>query len=311
LREADKAVLYISHHLEEIFEVADEVTVLRDGRHVTSRPVAGLDARQLTALMIGREPEELEERVRSGTEGEERGEVMLEGVDLHRAPGLRGVTLRVRSGEVVCVTGAVGSGRRELARCLAGAEKAESGVVVARGRAVSSPRDAVRSDVAFVPEDRKREGLLLELTVLDNVALGRLAKDRNPFVSPRRARREAVALVERLRVRTPSVATPVRLLSGGNQQKVVLGRWLGVGARVFVFDEPTAGIDVGAKVEIYRLLRELADQGAALVLFSSDFEEIKIMADRVIVLRRGRVAGELDRDEISEERLLALQLTAA
>jgi ABC-type sugar transport system ATPase subunit len=311
LRAAGKAVLYISHHLEEIFEIADEVTVLRDGRVVVTRPVAGLDAHNLTALMIGREPEELEARVVPQEAAGAEREVSLEAIDVHRAPALRGVSLRALRGEILCVTGAVGSGRRELARCLVGVERPDQGIVLVEGRPVAGPRDAIRHGVVFVPEDRKREGLLLELTVSDNVALGRLVVERSPLARPWRFRREAAQVVEQLHVRTPSVSTPVRLLSGGNQQKVVLGRWLNVGARTLVFDEPTAGIDVGAKVEIYRLLRDLADGGAAIVLFSSDFEEIKIMADRVIVVRRGTIAGEIPRDEISEERLLALQLAAA
>ena len=231
---------------------------------------------------------------------------MIEAHDVWRAPGLRGVSLRVRSGEVLCVTGAIGSGRRELGLVLAGVEPPDSGTVLVQGRVVRGPRDAIRRGVVFLPADRKREGLLLELTVLDNVMLGRIVQDRGPVVRPRRQRIESARLVTRLRVRTRSLSTPVRLLSGGNQQKVVLARWLSVGARAFVFDEPTAGIDVGTKIEIYKLLRELADGAAAIVLLSSDYEEIKLMADRVIVLRRGQIAGEIGRDEISEERLLAL-----
>jgi ABC-type sugar transport system ATPase subunit len=308
LKDDGKAVLYISHHLEEVFEIADEVTVLRDGRIVETRPVGGLDSRRLTALMIGREPEELEARAapRGGPSSDR--EVALQAADVHKAPSLHGVSLKVRRGEILCVAGAVGSGRRELARCLAGVTAPDEGVVAVGARQVRSPRDAIRRGLVFVPEDRKREGLLLDLTVLDNIALGRLSFDKTPLVRPWRMRREASRVVDQLRVITPSLKQPVRLLSGGNQQRVVLGRWLNVGARILVFDEPTAGIDVGAKVEIYRLLRQLADRGATIVLFSSDFEEIKIMADRVIVLHRGRSAGEIGRDEISEERLLALQL---
>jgi ribose transport system ATP-binding protein len=293
LKDDGKAVLYISHHLEEVFEIADEVTVLRDGRIVETRPVGGLDSRRLTALMIGREPEELEARAapRGGPSSDR--EVALQAADVHKAPSLHGVSLKVR---------------RELARCLAGVTAPDEGVVAVGARQVRSPRDAIRRGLVFVPEDRKREGLLLDLTVLDNIALGRLSFDKTPLVRPWRMRREASRVVDQLRVITPSLKQPVRLLSGGNQQRVVLGRWLNVGARILVFDEPTAGIDVGAKVEIYRLLRQLADRGATIVLFSSDFEEIKIMADRVIVLHRGRSAGEIGRDEISEERLLALQL---
>jgi ribose transport system ATP-binding protein len=306
LRDAGVAIVYVSHHLNEIFEIADTVTVLRDGRRVVERSVSELDTAGLVELMLGRPLEELE---RSQHETDHR-EVALELRGIARGSALSGIELAVRRGEILCVTGAVGSGRRELGRCIAGLETPDRGAILLGGVEVDlrTPRHALRRGIVFLPEDRKREGLLLDLDLTDNIGVGRLALQRSPLASRRQRRRQARALCARLRVRTPGVGQHVRLLSGGNQQKIMLGRWLNVEARVFVFDEPTAGIDVGSKLEIYGLLRELAAQGAAIVVLSSDFEEIKLVADRVIVLRRGRIAGELRRGTISEHQMLTLQV---
>lgn len=306
VRSKGHAVLYISHHLEEIFEIADTVSVLRDGQLVASRPVAGLDTTQLVSLMLGRDPDTLAEQV-AAESSVDRGEPVIDAEELVCEPTLRGVSLDVCRGEIVCVTGAVGSGRRELARCLAGVQRPTSGSVRVNGVELVGPRQAVRAGVVFVPEDRKREGVLLQLPVLENLVLGELATNNKPWLRSRR-RSRAKDWVRQLSIRTSSVDTPVRNLSGGNQQKVLMGRWLNIDANVLIFDEPTAGIDVGSKVEIYQLLRQMAAEGATIVIFSSDFEEIKLMADRVVVLRRGQVSGVLPREAISDERLLALEL---
>jgi ribose transport system ATP-binding protein len=281
--------------------------VLRDGRRVVERSVSELDTAGLVELMLGRSLGELE---RSHQKADER-EVALQLRGISRGSALTGIDVTVRRGEILCVTGAVGSGRRELARCIAGLETPDAGTIALDGveADLRTPRHALRKGIVFLPEDRKREGLLLDLDVTDNIGVGRLALQRSPLASRRQRRRQARELCTRLRVRTPGVSQHVRLLSGGNQQKVMLGRWLNVEARVFVFDEPTAGIDVGSKLEIYGLLRELAAQGAAIVVLSSDFEEIKLVADRVIVLRRGRIAGELRGGNINEHRMLTLQVS--
>jgi ABC-type sugar transport system ATPase subunit len=311
LRDSGIAVLYISHHLEELREVADEVTVLRDGRVVTTQPAEDLATEELIRLMLGRELSRatatklsVATRVRSDT-------VAVDVAAVHCAPGLHGVSFRAHAGEVVCITGGIGSGRRELARCLAGVSRPQSGRIYINGHEVRGPRSGIRRGVVFLPEDRKREGLLFDLNVADNIVIGELGVRRNPFVWPARLRRQAATIVKRLGIKPPSPSTPVRYLSGGNQQKVMLGRWLGTGAQAFVFDEPTAGVDIGTKIEIYELLQHLAQQGAVLVLFSSDYEEIKFMADRVIVLRKGVVAGVLTGGDIDEEHLLSLELGAA
>lgn len=310
LRDAGVSILYVSHHLEEIFEIAETVTVLRDGVVVGTYPCERLTTEGLVELMLGRSPETLEARGTSAAA--DQADVVMRAERLAKFPALRSVDLELRRGEILCVTGAIGSGRRELARCVAGIEHPDAGSihVGGNGRGPRSPRDALRHGIAFLPEDRKREGLLLDLDLIDNVGIGRLALSRDFFARPRIRRRLARELCSRLDVRTPGVSRPVRLLSGGNQQKVMLARWLGVDVRILVFDEPTAGIDVGAKLEIYKLLRSLAADGVALLVLSSDFEEIKVIADRVLVLRKGVVAGELGRDEIDEDRMLALQVGA-
>lgn len=304
LRESEVSFLYVSHHLEEIFEIADDVTVLRDARHVVTQPVNGLTMERLVELLLGRSPEEI---------GLERQAGALTGTvvtarDVTKAPNLRGVSLDIRRGEILAVTGGVGSGRRELARVLVGIDRPEVGSVQITGLGrVRGPAHAVRAGIAFMPEDRKNEGILATLGVTDNIALGRLAASRRLLNLPRWRASIAGDMVRRLRVKTPSIHQPIRLLSGGNQQKALLGRWLSVGVRVLVLDGPTEGIDIGSRLEIYALLRALANDNVAVVIFSSDFEEVKLIADRVLVLRRGKLAGELTGAQISEERLYALQ----
>ena len=304
LRARGVSFLYVSHHLEEIFELADTVTVLRDGRHVTTQPLEGLDMDRLVELLLGHKPETLDVAQRESRPSE----TILEVVDAHKKPGLRGVALRVRAGEVLAVTGGIGSGRRELARCVAGIEQPEAGEVrLAGGARLRNPRQAIRHGIAFLPEDRKYEGVLADLDVVDNVGIGRRAAQRSMLDLPGRRRRDAAEMVARLRVKTPSLRQAVRLLSGGNQQKMLLGRWLNVGIRVLVLDAPTEGVDIGSRLEIYGFLRDLSDAGVAVVIFSSDFEEVRLVADRAVVLRRGRVAGELSSGEITEERLYTLE----
>jgi ABC-type sugar transport system ATPase subunit len=307
MRDRGVSFLYVSHHLEEVFELADTVSVLRDGRHVVTRPLEGLTVDQLVELLLGRKPETLErqrrERATTGSQAP-----VLEVLDAHKKPALHGVTLTVAAGEILAVTGGIGSGRRELARCLAGIDPPDDGEVrLVSGERLQTPRQAIRNGIAFLPEDRKHEGVLADLDVADNVGIGRRAAARSLFDMPARRRRDAAEMVRRLRIKTPSLRQTVRLLSGGNQQKTLLGRWLGVGIKVLVLDAPTEGIDIGSRLQIYELLRDLAEDGMAVVIFSSDFEEVRLVAERAVVLRRGKVVGDLGADEITEERLYALQ----
>jgi ABC-type sugar transport system ATPase subunit len=306
LRAEGQTVIYISHHLEEVFQLADTVTVLRDGAAVGTYSAAELDSRGLTELMFGRDIQRLEQAAES--ERPTSGEIAIAARDLHLAPYLHGVSLEARRGEIVCVTGGIGSGRRELARCLAGAARPERGEVRigSHGATIRSPRDALRQGVGFLPDDRKLEGMLLPLDLVENVDLSRLATGKQPFVLPARRQRLTRKLAEDLQLSYGRLDQPVQELSGGNQQKALLARLLGGGANVLVLDEPTAGVDVNTKLEIYELLRSLAREGACLVVCSSDFEEIKLLADRVLVMHRGTVMHDIAPELLSEERMLGL-----
>lgn len=305
LRERGVAVLYISHHLDEIFEIAETVTVLRDGERVFSGPVHGLRSEQLVETMFGQVMHHID---RSLGDGERI--VALELDHVSAGGRLRDVSCRVDAGEVVGFTGGIGSGVSELAAVIVGAASTTSGVVrLAGGRPVGRRSKAANS-VAYLPADRKRRALLLDRSTGDNLNLARLAVDGSPFFRPSRMRRVAEELLVRAGVKSDSAERSVRTLSGGNQQKVVIGRWLDVGCDVLVFDEPTAGIDIPSKLEIYRTLRQLADQGAAVVVCSTDFQEIGLVSDRVLVLRDGCVVGEVDGADANEQRLIELEMSA-
>jgi ABC-type sugar transport system ATPase subunit len=306
LRNEGQTVVYISHHLEEVFEVADKVTVLRDGAVVGTYPATELDPHRLTELMFGRDVRRLVEAAEARAPAS--GDVALTARDLRLAPHLRGVSVTVHAGEIVCVTGGIGSGRRELARCLAGAERPQSGEVRlgTDGPVLRSPQQALRHGVGFVPDDRKREGMLLPLDLVENIDVSRLATGSDRLALPRKRGDRVRKLAEDLRLRYGRLDQPVQELSGGNQQKALLGRLLGVDAKVLVLDEPTNGVDVSTKLEIYELLRGLVARGACLVVCSSDFEEIKLLADRVLVMRRGTVVHDIPPGELSEDRMLGL-----
>ena len=298
-------IVFISHHIEEIFEVCDRVTVMRDGRTVETRAVAGWTEASLIQAMVNRPLGDM-----FPARDAKLGETLLEVRGLGLPGRFSNVSFAVRAGEVVGLGGLMGAGRTEVLRALYGADPAASGTVAVGGQPLRarSPRAAIAGGVALVPEDRKAEGLVLPFSVRQNVALstlGRLARLRTFLVGGQidRLARNAVA---ELRIRTPGVREAVRNLSGGNQQKVVLGRALTTNPRVFLLDEPTRGIDVGAKVEVYRLIGNLAERGAAVLVVSSDMLELLGLCDRIVVMRAGRVAGELAREQFSQERVMEL-----
>ena len=305
LKSEGVSVIYISHRLEEVFEVADRVVVLRDGRKVGGLPVAEATVGKIVHLMVGRELAELFHKGEVAI-----GEPVLEVAGLSRAgSGVRDVSLTVRAGEIVGLAGLVGAGRTEIARAIFGVDPPDTGEIRVGGKPVHirSPRDAIRAGMGFVTENRKEQGLFLILAVRENVTaacLGRLT--RWDFIRFGAERELVGSLVEQLRVRTPSQEQQVQFLSGGNQQKVVLARWLALGAKVLLLDEPTRGIDVGAKAEVYALMGELARQGVGILTISSDLPEILGMSDRVLVVRGGAIAGGVSRGEASQEAIMRL-----
>lgn len=297
------AVIYISHRLEEVFAIAQRVTVLRDGKLVGTLPIGEATRERLIRMMVGRELGSL-----FAPEKGEPGPVRLEVRGLSRAGVLRDVSLTVRAGEIVGLAGLVGSGRTELARCLFGVDPYDSGEILLDGRPVTirSPRDAVELGIGLVPEDRKLQGLVLILTVRENITLPTLPRlARLGFPSRRRERALVSRYIERLRIRTPSPEQRVMNLSGGNQQKVVLARWLATNPRVLILDEPTRGIDVGTKAEVHAIMAQLAREGVGMLMISSELPEILAMSHRVLVMRQGRIVAEFARDEATEERILA------
>ena len=297
------AVIYISHRLDEIFDIGDRITVLRDGRHVATQVVQAADRRQLVRLMADREVEELTPgRVRA------TGAARLQVDGLSREGALHDVSFQVHAGEIVGFAGLLGAGRTEVARAIFGLDAIDGGTIRVDGQLVTiaTPRQAIAAGIGFVTEDRKREGLVLERSVRDNIALPILeALSRLGLVQRVAEHDTASDAVRDLRIRTPSVQQLARYLSGGNQQKVVLAKWLATGARILFLDEPTRGVDVGAKQEIYQLIESLAASGVAIVLMSSELPEVLGLADRVLVMREGRIAGEFVRHDATAERVMA------
>ncbi len=295
-------VLYISHRLEEVFEIADRITVLRDGEVVGTVPTVSVSQDDLIRMMVGRSVEEIYPR-RSVPPGEE----VLCVEDLGREGEFQKVTFSVRRGEVVGMFGLVGSGRTAVARSIFGAEPATSGRISVQGKPVRlrSPRDAVNAGVSLVTEDRKRDGLVMSCSVRDNVSLASLPRmGHGMFLDTARQTVLVQEKVDALAVRTAALGRSVRTLSGGNQQKVVLAKWLLSQPKVLLLDEPTRGVDIGAKVEIYHLINSLVETGVGVLLISSEMPEVLGMSDRILVMREGRLEGNLDRAEANEEILL-------
>jgi len=300
LKQAGVAVIYISHRLAEVRAIADRVTVLRDGRNAGELNHESISHDAIVRLMVGRDLRQYYARQhRCAPDAPVRLELR----------GVRGVSFNVRAGETVGLAGLVGAGRTELAETLFGVRPSAGGQVRLDGVPVHvrSPRDALRLGVLLVPEDRRRHGLILADTVSRNVSLPNLDRlNRLGLVSRRLERALARRTVETLRIKTPSPCRPVGLLSGGNQQKVVFGKWLDRRPRVLILDEPTRGVDVGAKAEIYALMDELAGSGVAILMISSDLEEVLGVSDRVLVMHQGRLAGELPPGTATEQAVMRL-----
>ncbi len=309
LRARGVSIVYITHRLEEVFALADRVTVLRDGEHVATRPVAETDRADLIHMMVGRRIESLFPKT-----AVKIGPPVLELRGLSRPPLTRDVSLTVHAGEIVGLAGLVGSGRSELAQAIFGATPATGGSILVNGQAVRvrSVAEARRLGIAYVPEDRATQGLIRPMTVRENTSLAVLSDlARLGFIDRAAEARLAQETVAQFGVRTAGIEQVVGRLSGGNQQKIVLGKWLAAKPKILILDEPTRGIDVGAKAEIHRLMSELAGRGLAVLMISSELPEVLGMSDRVLVMRDGALAGAFPRAEAAQERVAAAMMGGA
>jgi ribose transport system ATP-binding protein len=315
LKSEGVSVVFVSHRLDELYAVCDRVTVMRDGRTIEMRAMSEISRYELVSKMLGRElAEELSHR-RADDDGElPDGYPVLEAADLRRGRALDGVSLSIRSGEIVGLAGLLGSGRSETARAIFGADPPDSGTVTVDGTRLHlrSPKDAVAHKIGFAPEDRKTEGIIPQLSVRENLTLALLPHLRRHGIVDRKRQAETVdRFVTAIGIKCSSPDQPIRVLSGGNQQKVLLARWLCTDPKLLILDEPTRGIDVGAKRDIQVLVRQLADEGLAVLLISSELEEIIADSDRVVTLRDGRSVAELTGDQITEDALMQAMATGA
>ncbi len=303
LQEDDVGVVFISHHLEEVTEIGDRVTVLRDGEYVDRVP-ASTDHSEFVRLMVGRDIEDQFPRRKP-----ELGDVLLEVKNLSQKRVLEDISFELHAGEVVGIAGIVGAGRTELAEAIFGSEPADSGEVQIGGESLrpGQPREAKNQGIGFITEDRQGEGIVPPLSVSENLGLAALGNNsRVGIVNRRKQRQQADKMIEDLNIRTPGPEQEIRYLSGGNQQKVVIGKWLLNDSKVLIMDEPTRGIDVGAKVEIYELMNELTENGAGILMISSELPEVLGMSDRVLVMSQGQIAGELPAEEATQENVMEL-----
>ena len=302
LRERGVGIIYISHRLEEVFRIAQRVTVLRDGKLVGTLPTSEASEDQLVRMMVGRDLSRLFTQARPTD-----APVRLAVRGLSRGRALHDVDLEVRAGEIVGLAGLVGAGRTELVRCLFGADQLDRGEILLDGKPVKirTPGDAVNLGIALVPEDRKLQALILGMGVRENLSLPVLDRLGSPFVPSRTKERSLVRdYIGSLSIRTPHMEQPVGALSGGNQQKVVIARWLATQPKVLILDEPTRGIDVGAKAEVHALIARLAESGVAIIMVSSELPEILGMSHRILVMRGGRIVAEMPRSEATEEAIM-------
>lgn len=305
LRADGVAVIYVSHRMSEIFRIADRIAVLRDGSLVGSRAADETNEQELVRMMVGRDLDAL-----FRDDARVRGETVLT-VDAVTTDDVQEVSLEVRAGEIVAIAGLVGAGRSELVKAIVGETQIGSGRVMMHGKQLNlrSPRDGIRAGIGFAPEERKQEALIMGRSVRDNISIAGLDRlTRWRFVQRRRENELARGFVDSLRIKTPGVEQQVRKLSGGNQQKVVLARWLARNPELLILDEPTRGVDVGAKAEIYALIQTLAGEGTAILIVSSELPEVIGLADRIIVMRAGRISGELPAGA-SEEAILELAMS--
>ena len=294
LKKKGIAILFVSHKLEELFELCDRVTVMRDGEHIVTSDIQDMTEDSLINAMVGRTLENLYPK-----EFGEKGDVWLEAKNLNEPGVLHDVSFKAHAGQITGFAGLVGAGRTETMRAVFGADKIASGEIYVKGEKVTirSPKDAIYNRIAFVTEDRKGQGLVLSLGVRTNLILANMKGfSRGFFLNKHKIEESGKRNVEALRIKTPSLDEVTAQLSGGNQQKVVIGKWVNTNADIFIFDEPTRGIDVGAKIEVYRVMNDLVKEGKCVIMVSSELPEILAMSDHVVVMREGKVMADIDRD---------------
>ncbi len=306
LKKQQVAIIYISHRLEEIFEICERVTVMRDGRTIQTEDTGKLSQDQIIRLMVGREIEQF-----FPSEHSHPGKEILRLESIQKTGQLHNINLAVRQGEIVGITGLVGAGRTELARVIFGADQPDGGSMTFRGSQIKlkSPRQAIDAGIGLLTEDRKTQGLVLNMLVRENTTLANLSRlVRRGFIDIAEEKSVTRKFIQNLLIKTPSTEQRVRNLSGGTQQKVVLAKWLFTQSQLLIFDEPTRGIDVGAKAEIYQLMWKLVGQGIAILMISSELPEVLKMCDRIIVMHEGTISGELRRGEADQEKIMALAM---
>ena len=304
LREAGVTIIYISHRLEEIFDLCDTVSVLRDGSHIATVPVSSVTRDELVGMMVGRAVTKDYPRALS-----EPGEVVLEARGITRKGVLEDISFTLRKGEVLGIAGLVGAGRTELARAVLGIDKMDAGELLLHGKPIriDSFRKAIMNGLSLVPEDRKSQGLVQIATVSRNICMVNMDAVSHGFVmDAAKERQVSREYVEKLDISTPSVDTEAQYLSGGNQQKVVVAKWLLEDSEIIILDEPTRGIDVGAKSEIHKLIVSLVEKGKSVLMISSEMPEVIGMSDRVLVIHEGKLAGELQRGDATQEKIMSL-----
>ncbi|WP_077736066.1 sugar ABC transporter ATP-binding protein [Bacillus sonorensis] len=304
LKKNGVSIVYISHRMEEIFTICDRITVMRDGKTVDTKRIPDTDFHEVVKKMVGRELTE-----RYPARNPNPGATVLEVKNASKKGIFQNISFTIHAGEIVGISGLMGAGRTEMMRAIFGLDPLDSGEILINGKktAVKKPSDAVQRGIGFITENRKDEGLVLDASIRDNIALPNLASFSPKGWIDQKSEQEFVdLLIKRLTIKTASRETDARSLSGGNQQKVVIAKWIGIGPKVLIMDEPTRGVDVGAKREIYELMNELTDRGVAIIMVSSELPEILGMSDRVLVIHEGTLSGELSRKDATQERIMTL-----
>lgn len=298
------AVIYISHRMEELFAICDRVTVLRDGQYVGDVRTSEIDQDGLIAMMVGRKLED-----QFPYKKVKRGQTLLKVENLQYKNKVNNVTFHIKSGEILGISGLMGSGRTELAKAIFGEYKKDSGNVFIEGEKVNinSPKEGIKNGICYVSEDRKGEGLILDMSVGENMSLSNLAAYENSLkkIDRKKEKEDIKEYIKKLSVKTPSEGQLIKKLSGGNQQKAILAKWIMLSPKVLIIDEPTKGIDVGAKKEIYEVLNELKSNGKAIIMISSDMPEVLGISDRILVMHEGKISGELSHEEANQETIMA------